>query len=448
MEHTENGSKVLRSMNLGFGRISEITMAALFAGALLLSPANIVAQSAAPPGQATPPPMDIKGKTASQYYKNVKVLKDIPAIDIHPAMEYIMVGLGVGCAYCHDVRHFDNDDKPQKKTARNMIQMTFALNSTIFDNQLRVTCFTCHRGQPLPSASPVLSPEKGPEGLAPAGTYASVVVPGIALSSSMAPEKASASATTAPAGAPAVAKAPPVALPSVDEIFAKYTQALGSAEALAKASTLVQKGTVEMALPPAPGTPPGPPTIGHPAAESDRKAPDKVLLTIDLPGKPSKEGYDGSTSWLQAAFSRENTGGEKAVAQEGAEFIPGLKFRDNHSRLKADSIEKVGDREAYRVSGFRSDGSGFDRVYFDTQTGLLVRTVTYMNSVLGSFPIENDFEDYRPVSGIQIPYTNRFISPEGNRIFKWEQVQVNAPVDDAIFVRPPQPPPPPPPPAK
>src|SRR6185437_12591959 len=154
------------------------------------------------------------------------------------------------------------------------------------------------------------------------------------------------------------------------------------------------------------------------------------------------------TSWLQAAFSRENTGGEKAVAQEGAEFIPGLKFQENHSRLKVDSIEKVGDREAYRVSGFRSDGTGFDRVYFDTQTGLLVRTVTYMNSVLGSFPIENDFEDYRPVSGIQIPYTNRYVSPEGNRTFKWEQVEINAPVDDAIFTRPPQPPPPPPPPAK
>jgi len=444
MQDAKKRSLVPGRMNPGVRGVSGVAMTALFAGALLLIPVNIVAQSAPPPGQAAPP-MDIRGKTASQYYKNVKVLKDIPAIDIHPAMEYIMVGLGVGCAYCHDVRHFDNDDKPQKKTARNMIQMTFALNSTIFDNQLRVTCYTCHRGQPLPAASPVLSPEKGPEGLAPQGTYAAVVIPNITLSSSMSPEKASASATPA---APGAAKAPPVVLPSVDEIFAKYTQALGSAEALAKASTLVQKGTVEMALPPAPGTPPGPPTIGHPAAESDRKAPDKVLLTIDLPGKPSKEGYDGMTSWLQAAFSRENTGGEKAVAQEGAEFIPGLKFQENHSRLKVDSIEKVGDREAYRVSGFRSDGTGFDRVYFDTQTGLLVRTVTYMNSVLGSFPIENDFEDYRPVSGIQIPYTNRYVSPEGNRTFKWEQVEINAPVDDAIFTRPPQPPPPPPPPAK
>jgi hypothetical protein len=281
--------------------------------------------------------------------------------------------------------------------------------------------------------------------MAPAGTYAPIAVPNIVLDSSMAPVRSPAPGGTPAAGGPAAANTPPpVVLPSVDELFAKYTQALGGSDALKKASTLVQKGTVEMALPPAPGAPPGPPTIGHPAVESDRKSPNKALVTIQLPGKPSMEGYDGSMSWLQANISRENTGGEKAAAQEWAEFIPGLRFRENHSRLKVDSIEKMSDREAYRVSGFRADGTGYDRVYFDKQTGLLLRTVTYMNSVLGSFPFETNFEDYRDASGIKVPFVNRLVSPEGNRIFKWEQVEVNAPVDDNVFTRPPQPPPPPP----
>jgi photosynthetic reaction center cytochrome c subunit len=439
---------VLTQMKSTLRDMPGIVFLVVSAVSLALAPANLNAQSPAPqPGQAAQPPMDIKGKTASQYYKNVKVLKDIPAVELHPAMEYIMVSLGVGCGYCHDVRHFDNDDKPQKKTARNMMQMTFAINSVVFGRQVRVTCYTCHRGQAMPAASAVLSVEKGPEGTPPAGTYAPIAVPNIVLDSSMAPVRASTPVVPPvvppAAGGPAAANAaPPVVLPSVDEIFSKYTQALGGPAALKKASTLVQKGTVEMALPPVPGAPPGPPTIGHPAVESYRKAPDKVEVTIHLPGRPSMEGYDGSTAWLQSNISRENTGGEKGVAQEWAEFISGLAFRENHSRLQVDSIEKIGDREAYRVSGFRADGTGFDRVYFDTQTGLLLRTVTYMNSVLGSFPIETNFEDYRDASGIQVAFSNRLVSPEGNRIYKWEQVEVNAPVDDNIFARPAPPPPP------
>jgi len=39
----------------------------------------------------------MKGKTAAQFYKKIEVLKDIPATEIHPAMEYITLALGVGC---------------------------------------------------------------------------------------------------------------------------------------------------------------------------------------------------------------------------------------------------------------------------------------------------------------------------------------------------------------
>jgi len=422
------------------------TLCACTMCALSLIPANLYAQAAAPAAGQAPagPPMDIKGKTAAQFYKNIKVLNDIPAVEVHPAMEYIMVGLGVGCAYCHDVRHFDNDDKPQKRTARNMIQMTLALNSTVFDNQVRVTCFTCHRGLAIPAASPVLAPEKGPDGPVPAGTYAPSAIPNQVLTAAMAPVKVIPGATPPAATQPPAVEKPVVALPAADDLFSKYLQALGGNDALRKITTLVAKGTVEMALPPAPGTPPGPPTIGHPAVEVSRTAPDKALMTIQLPAKPNMDGYDGTTSWLQGQLSRENTGGERAVFQQWAEFVPGLGFRANHTRVHVDSIEKVGDHQAYRVSGFRIVGAGYDRVYFDTQSGLLGRTVTYMNSVLGSFPIQNDYDDYRPVNGIQVAFTDHYFNPEGNRLYKWEQVEANTPIDDKVYARPPQPPPPPP----
>src|SRR5882762_7141357 len=77
---------------------------------------SLNAQAPAPAGPPTPPPTaeNMKGKTAAQFYKKIEVLKDIPATEIHPAMEYIALSLGVGCPYCHRIGKFDVEDKREK----------------------------------------------------------------------------------------------------------------------------------------------------------------------------------------------------------------------------------------------------------------------------------------------------------------------------------------------
>src|ERR1700685_4516943 len=105
-------------MNLNFPIRYSVGMVLAAALALLGVAANApIARAQEPP----PKVKDMAGKTAGQYYKNVKVLKDMPAIEIHPAMEYITVALGVGCGYCHDTRKFDDDGKPTNRSARNMM---------------------------------------------------------------------------------------------------------------------------------------------------------------------------------------------------------------------------------------------------------------------------------------------------------------------------------------
>jgi hypothetical protein len=97
---------------------------------------------------------------------------------------------------------------------------------------------------------------------------------------------------------------------------------------------------------------------------------------------------------------------------EGAEFPPALKVMADHSRVQVDAREKIGELDAYRVVGTRPNGSAIDRLYFDAQTGLLLRTYTTMQSVLGSFPEETNYDDYRVVSGIKVPFTMLVVSPE------------------------------------
>src|SRR5450759_1586476 len=85
----------------GFSRIPVIL--AIAAVALSVNLSNLRAQTPAAGGPPAPPltAEAMKGKTAGEFYKNVKVLKDIPAANLHNAMEYITVALGVGCGYCH-----------------------------------------------------------------------------------------------------------------------------------------------------------------------------------------------------------------------------------------------------------------------------------------------------------------------------------------------------------
>src|ERR1700688_225976 len=119
------------------------------------------APAAGPPAPA-PLAADMKGKTADQFYKKIEALKGVPADQVHPAMEYITTALGVGCGYCHVIGHFDQEDKREKHVARSMIQMTLAMNATVFDGKREITCFTCHRGAAKPAGTLLLPGDKSP----------------------------------------------------------------------------------------------------------------------------------------------------------------------------------------------------------------------------------------------------------------------------------------------
>src|SRR5215510_9845451 len=85
-------------------------------------------------------------KTAEQVYKNITALKGTPADQLVPAMQFISSSLGVECGTCHVQGKPEADDKPAKKTARNMIAMTLAINKDSFGGRTQITCYSCHRG--------------------------------------------------------------------------------------------------------------------------------------------------------------------------------------------------------------------------------------------------------------------------------------------------------------
>ena len=424
-----------------------VGMLAVTIAGLGLLPLNLHAQApAAGPPNPAPLAADMKGKTAEQFYKKIEVLKGIPAEQIHPAMEYITVALGVGCGYCHVIGHFDAEDKHEKHVARSMMVMTMTLDNSVFDSKRELTCYTCHRGQAKAASTQLLAGDKAPTEPSASEIFPPSMVKDMAMiDSRLSPSKAPPTVVSGPAPAPKpAAPAPP--LPSVEEVFNKYEQALGGKAAIAKITSLSYTGTADMLVPPPPvpqgAPPPGPPTMGTVPAEHYVKAP-KGLISVVFPGRgPNSMGFDGTIGWHNTPI-REDTGDELRMIMELGESVPGLEFRREHSNVQVSGMEKIGDRDTYRVVGTRSEGFPvIDFLNFDTQTGLLVRSYTTMQSVIGSFPEDTFYEDYRDVSGVKVAFTWRVVSAEGNRTYKWAQITANAPVEDAKFTKPTPPPPP------
>ncbi|MGA8764338.1 MAG: photosynthetic reaction center cytochrome c subunit family protein, partial [Candidatus Sulfotelmatobacter sp.] len=80
------------------------------------------AQSGAAPAAPSGP------KMAEEQFKNIQVLKGVPADQLIPAMQFITASLGVECDFCHVQGAFEKDDKKTKQTARKMMEMMFAIN--------------------------------------------------------------------------------------------------------------------------------------------------------------------------------------------------------------------------------------------------------------------------------------------------------------------------------
>ena len=217
---------------------------------------SALAQAPAAPSEA--------GQTAAQHFKNVQVLKDIPADELIPAMRFITGALGVECDFCHEEDR-SKDTKKEKSTARDMMKMMKNINDTSFEGRMEVTCATCHQGRSHPVATP------------PMATLAS-------LQERIAAEQQHQHGQGGEAAAGAAAKMP--AVPTADQLFAKYEEAIGGDAAIAKltSSHIVATGTTATGQ-----------TI---KLESYREAEgNKVWSQQSNPRFSRVSGYDGTQAW-------------------------------------------------------------------------------------------------------------------------------------------------------
>ena len=135
------------------------------------------------------------------------------------------------------------------------------------------------------------------------------------------------------------------------------------------------------------------------------------------------------------AQQREMTSAEVAQMRQQAELYGALMLKDQLSNPRVGGKQKVNDRDAYVVVGTNASKKR-ERLFFDVETGLLVRRVVLNPTILGIDPTQTDFSDYRLVDGVKLPFTielSSFDSAHNNQKRTFTQIKQNVPVEDAKF---------------
>jgi len=99
-------------------------------------------------------PASPDGPKAGQIYQNVQVLGDLSIGEFTRLMVAMTawVSPAEGCNYCHNPANFADDSLYTKVVSRKMVEMTQHINSNWKTHvaETGVTCYTCHRGEPVP----------------------------------------------------------------------------------------------------------------------------------------------------------------------------------------------------------------------------------------------------------------------------------------------------------
>jgi photosynthetic reaction center cytochrome c subunit len=130
---------------------------------------------------------------------------------------------------------------------------------------------------------------------------------------------------------------------------------------------------------------------------------------------------------------------ENDAARIDADLYFAVHVKMLYEKFGVEAGEKIDGHDTYLVVG-RSEGQPPLRLYFDRQTGLLLRLVRYAETPLGRNPTQIDYANYREVNGVKVPFRWTLARPGNRFTIQIEQTQQNVPVDDSKFAPPPPPP--------
>jgi Photosynthetic reaction centre cytochrome C subunit len=345
-----------------------------------------------------------KPQMSEEAFKNVQVLRGIPVNEFMNTMGFFSASLSMNCTDCHTVDSAGNwdkyaDDTPLKNTARRMVLMENLINRSDFGNIQMVTCYTCHRGFQKPEVTPSLADQYGPP--PPADPDKVEVLPN-------APDSSSAA----------------------QQILDKFLQAVGGPQQLAKLTSFTAKGTYAGFDTDSEKVP----------AEIFAKAPNQRTVTDHLKGGDNTTTYDGHEAWLAGADRPVPlimlAGGDLDGARLDADIAFPADLKQDVSKWHAGFPDVTLNKRAAQVIEGTATGGTSVKLFFDKQSGLLVRQARFIETPVGFIPLDVDYSDYRLVGGVKMPFHWTVTWVDGKSTTELTGMQANAAVPATKFEKP------------
>lgn len=367
----------------------------------LLGMALAVSQAA---GQAAP---QDKPLMSEQYFKNIQLLRGIPIDEFLDTMGMFSAATGMNCVDCHVAESDGNwpkyaEDNDYKRTTRMMIVMMNTLNQSYFGGRRVLTCYSCHNGGRRPRTLPNLVTQ-----------YA-----------------------VAPPSEPDEIDKPFPNAPSPDQVLDKYIQAVGGAQRAASLTSVVGKGTYRNFD-----------DFDTSPVDLIAKSPNQRVEIRHTAYGDFTTTYDGRNAWQSAPVEFKPipvlalSGGELEGASVDARLLFPGKLKQAFNNWVSGPITVIDDHDVQIVQG--NSAPGFPvKLYFDVDSGLLLRSVRYSDSPVGRVPVQIDYSDYRDVSGLKMPFKWISTWTDGRTVFELSSIQINTAVDAARFAKPAPPKPP------
>ena len=224
----------------------------------------------------------------------------------------------------------------------------------------------------------------------------------------------------------------------MDDIFNKYLVAIGGKAAIDRITSCVVKGTTTTG-------------VGQAVAyEAETALPDKgheTFVIQNITGRScagdSRCEYErvinGRQGWLKSGAGLQELVGEQLGDQKlSFPLFQILKLKDQYASFRVSGRDKIDERDVYVVNAVRLDDK-LERLYFDVENGLLRRRISFLRTLIGIIPQQTDFEDYREIDGLRLPFTisMAFADPGSLPITrKFAEVKLNAPVAESKFDKP------------
>jgi outer membrane lipoprotein-sorting protein len=218
---------------------------------------------------------------------------------------------------------------------------------------------------------------------------------------------------------------------TADELIAKNLEARGGLEKLRAIQSMRLTGTL---------------TVGDSSMPSvlEVKRPNKTRWEFTVNGQTAVQAYDGKEAWAVAPFAGKSE--PEPMSLEDAKDVelqadmdgPLVDYRAKGNRVELMGLEKFGGREAWRLKVTLHNGDVRD-VYLDLKTHLQIASVAARTVRGRSAEVESELGDYREVGGVLLPHSFQ-TSVKGvqeTQSVRFEKIELNVPIDDSRFSRPP-----------